>query len=92
VRRNAPVATEEDTPTTKKKIPKKKKNAKTGPKGAKGAEGFLAKIPIPVTDGTKTRKLGVKRAKKILSSLGLATDPYSEEETSMIFLKNFFIL
>uniref|UniRef100_A0A6C0K6E8 ERCC4 domain-containing protein n=1 Tax=viral metagenome TaxID=1070528 RepID=A0A6C0K6E8_9ZZZZ len=76
----APVAPEEETPTIKKKIPKKKKSAKTGPTGA---EGFLAEIPIPVTDGTKTRKLGVERAKKILSSLGLATDPYRGEVAAM---------
>ena len=75
-----PVAPEEETPTIKKKIPKKKKSAKTGPTGA---EGFLAEIPIPVTDGTKTRKLGVERAKKILSSLGLATDPYRGEVAAM---------
>ena len=70
------LAPEDETTTTKKKIPKKKKSAKTGPTGA---EGFLAEIPIPVTDGTKTRKLGVERAKKILSSLGLLTDPYCGE-------------
>jgi hypothetical protein len=56
----------DDKDAPKKKIIRKKKGIPIT-----GAEAWLAEIPIPVTDGIKTRKLGVERGRKILSSLGI---------------------
>lgn len=47
--------------------PPKRKTKKAVPTGA---ETFLADLSIAVADSTKTRKLGLERAKKILVSLG----------------------
>jgi len=63
---------------------KKKKTATTTRKKKKismtGAEAWLAEIPIPVTEGTKTRKLGLERSKKILSSLGLNSNDNDNDD------------